>query len=471
MSHKAEELDIEDEGSKILEIEDDKGLYTNPRLDQSDPSVRYMLSAGSLDRACGACRWYRGEGYCHLVDSEPLSITAIGTCGRFEADADADILDALEDVVEDMIEGELPKISVLDLLKQALGVRAETDMSSAFKVLEDGKHWIGRWSNNFEDRQKQLFSEKAIDEYIGRVRAGEVPYPELWFFHIPGTRHGVAEKLWRSGHFAWAYGSFDNSDIAKKFVSHYHTTNKKSRGMSHGFWYPPSALQQGVYEKFTSFELTVLPPKYAANPYTTFKTYEEIANMKGASAPADVQAELKEILGADAFAAIVGSDESQGKALEEAGVRFKADEESVTLENKMDLVLDAVGKLANEVVSMKATHAASEDDDEEDGKTKKSADEPIETDGEKSDEVSNADVLAAISELTGTFKTFFGLQPRPTQHPNTLLNMRDEGDKKQADYLQKKQQEAQQGKSVVTQIAEGGFQGGWGPLGPGNVPD
>lgn len=474
VDHKTDELDVDVEDLKAVQLEDEeKSLYSNPRLEQDDPSVNYMAYASSLNQACGACRWYRGEGYCHLVESDPQSITAIGSCARFEADRESLLDNILDDIGEDEIIAtpltEPQKTNMRNLLRQVLGLNKSNNQLSAFKVLEDGKHWIGRWSNNFEDRQKQLFAEAAIDDYIGRVRAGEIPYPELWYFHLPGTKHGQAEKLWRSDHFACAFGSFDDTDIAKSLVSHYSKTSDKARGMSHGFFYPPSALRDGVFKKFTTFELTVLPPKYAANPYTTFKTYQEVADMKAASLPADAQAELKEALGEDLFKEFVSDNEQQGKALEDAGMRFKNDDDDTPspLEKRIDTLTEVVEKLAGEVVTMKAAYSGSgkTEDDEDEDMNKSSED----TSEEKTDEVSVTELAQEIRALTGAFKSFFGLQPRGSQNQNTLLDERNNpADQKTAEYLQRKQREAQQGKSVVQQVTEGSFNSGWGNLGPGS---
>jgi chromosome segregation ATPase len=55
----------------------------------------------------------------------------------------------------------------------------------------------------------------------------------------------------------------------------YYNSTKKAHAMSHGFTFPEEALKQGVYHEFNTFEISVLPPEAAANPYTSYQSIKE----------------------------------------------------------------------------------------------------------------------------------------------------------------------------------------------------
>jgi hypothetical protein len=133
-----------------------------------------------------------------------------------------------------------------------------------FKATDDGG-WFSAWSNNFEDREGELFSSAALDEYIDAVDNGLIDPPELWFWHEP-LRLGVAEWVGRVGAFAVAGGRFDDTDAgqaAKAFL------RKNRWGVSQGYLYHDDDRDEdGVYHAFRAFEISVLPPEHAANPYT-----------------------------------------------------------------------------------------------------------------------------------------------------------------------------------------------------------
>ena len=98
-----------------------------------------------------------------------------------------------------------PLRAALDTIATALGLKRH-EPASGFKVYqtEDGARWVGWWTNNFVDKEGEVFSLKAIDDYVDRVRAGLTPYPELWAYHVPGSKHGEAQFVGRIGHYAIA---------------------------------------------------------------------------------------------------------------------------------------------------------------------------------------------------------------------------------------------------------------------------
>lgn len=204
--------------------------------------------------------------------------------------------------------------ALAEKLASWFGQSKDTPAASGFKAA--GTHWFAWWSNNLEDLEGEFFSSKAIDEYVMRVDVGAVPYPELWYWHTPGTRHGVAEWVSRIGHFAVAAGSFDDTPAGKAAQEHY-AKSKPGYGMSHGFTYDPTQKADQVYHQFNTFELSVLPASAAANPYTTF---EEVKAMKMSD---QKLAGLKKLFGDELAAQLIEDTETKSAAVDQLDVRYK----------------------------------------------------------------------------------------------------------------------------------------------------
>ena len=144
-------------------------------------------------------------------------------------------------------------------------------IQSGFKTLNENE-WIAWYSNNFEDKEHEIVSLAALKDSIEAANNGDYPMPELWFMHLEGTRHGIAEKLFLIGHFAVAIGKFD-SEQDNEFVSimktWYDTQDKVT--VSQGFFYDPKKKQKGVYNWIRTREISSLPDGSEANSYTQFQ--------------------------------------------------------------------------------------------------------------------------------------------------------------------------------------------------------
>lgn len=209
-----------------------------------------------------------------------------------------------------------PISAAVDALKTALGIGGpQIKTNTGFKAF--GNTWFAWWSNNFEDRDGELFSEKAIDEYVRRVDVGAVPPPELWLWHTPGTRIGMAEWVGRIGHFACAAGKFDETDAGAAAQAHF--AKGADNGMSHGFYYETDQKSDdGIYHQFNTFEISVLPREKAANPYTAF---EEVFDMEMSD---EKRQWLAQVLGDQQLTdRLITATEERSKAMEMLDVRYK----------------------------------------------------------------------------------------------------------------------------------------------------
>lgn len=314
-----------------MATEQNKKAYLYPQDD-----VSYVPVSTTAGQACGGCRWFN-DGYpsgdmspayshCHLVQSHPIPIRETGWCSEYAAipEPEPTYVEVLEEIAEALASKEhkpnlLERIKALFLFQAK--ARDEPQDFTGFKSLGGGK-WIGWYSNNFEDRESDVFPNAAIDAFIERADKGVTDMPTLRYWHVP-VDIGKAKSLARfslddapsSPSLIFAIGEYDDTPIARAFEK---GTMGKSLKMSHGFFYPESAYKDGVYHVFDTFELSFLPAYAAANPYTLF----------GDETPMPVlddnkRKELVSMLGEDLVRDFEQKADSRLKELKEQGVKHK----------------------------------------------------------------------------------------------------------------------------------------------------
>ena len=245
--------------------------------------------------------------------------------------------------------GKSLKQVVMERLEQIFGRKDAEPETSGFKAYDNGR-WVAWWTNNFEDREGEIITAKAIDDYIARVDAGIVPFPELRTWHIPGSNYGTADWLGRIGHFAVASGTFDDTDKGRAAQKHFAKTRRRYQ-MSHGFYYPVSAKEGKVYHRINTFEISDIPPKAkrfaAANPYTDFSGAMDMLTK-------EKRDELVLKFGEEIAESIIQHTEGKSKAVAALGERYKdftapadaeANAESVEIDLKQ-LIADVIGENA-----------------------------------------------------------------------------------------------------------------------------
>lgn len=145
---------------------------------------------------------------------------------------------------------------------------AHTDDPGYFQVFRDKSgswRWLALHSNKFRDKEGEIFSDKAHREwvdYVWRTKA----FPTLRLFHVPAD-FGVADWVgYDDQGFVVSSGTFkaEAEDIAEELAG------RKDLGCSHGFSYRPRDLHGGVFERYRTFEVSVLPRAKAANELTAF---------------------------------------------------------------------------------------------------------------------------------------------------------------------------------------------------------
>lgn len=131
--------------------------------------------------------------------------------------------------------------------------------------------WKGVYSNKFKDRDKEILSEKAHENFAKMIDLEIVPAPELWIWHTPQASIGKAERVWydKETGLAHSEGIFNpGSEAIAESLS-----TRTDLGMSHGM--PISkvirnAEDPSIFDAYVSREVSVLPKSFAANLLTEF---------------------------------------------------------------------------------------------------------------------------------------------------------------------------------------------------------
>lgn len=137
---------------------------------------------------------------------------------------------------------------------------------TAFKDKHGDWRWVSVHSNRYRDREGEIFPEIAHREFVARVDAtGE--FPPLYLWHTPVAEIGRADQIDYADGFVVATGTFNALGVrAAERLAEY----PGALGCSHGFSYDRSWLKGSVYDRYHTFEITVLPLEYAANTLTAF---------------------------------------------------------------------------------------------------------------------------------------------------------------------------------------------------------
>jgi len=165
----------------------------------------------------------------------------------------------------------------LGTLLSAAGKKALEQGSTAFafKAL-DGTTWWFQWTTNaFKDREGEIFTTQSISDFVDRKENQDVK-GEFWFWHTPGSKFGTVRLQAIVGRFLAQAGPFDDTAVGRAFKeffsahSHSHPDiAPEGWGTSHSYSYKSTdRAVDGVYNWFDIKESTVLPLRFASNPYS-----------------------------------------------------------------------------------------------------------------------------------------------------------------------------------------------------------
>lgn len=212
-----------------------------------------------------------------------------------------------------------------------LGVKPEdmpASVKSGFTVWKaaNGQYrWLAVYSNNYRDNDNppEIISEKSHLAFLSLVKDGVVPYPELWHWHIPGTRWGVADMLDYADGFAIASGTVDAGHEKEAEALADMEDIRVSHGMPAKF-IVRNPKDKTVIDFHITSEISPLPGWAAANKMTEFVVFEELDTM----ALRDEQKEhlRKAGLTDERITQLETELGNMGKAAQDAGIESKETE-------------------------------------------------------------------------------------------------------------------------------------------------
>ncbi len=156
--------------------------------------------------------------------------------------------------------------------------RTEAGGSFSLKEIDGHLWWVGVYSNAFNDHDDETLSEAAHKEFIDHCEANQRwPVLELW--HTDGTEIGQTKSIAYADRFTVAIGTIDKGreDVARRLEK------SGPLAMSHGFAYAPRDRDaDGVFSRYRTHEISVLPAGMAANELTGWSlNTEEIQMFEG----------------------------------------------------------------------------------------------------------------------------------------------------------------------------------------------
>lgn len=260
----------------------------------------------------------------------------------------------------------------VDAVNTLFGRKQSIDFSedTGFKVFRNGR-WVAWYTNAYQDRDGEWFSEKSIKDDIARMNTTK-EFPELWFWHIPGTRMGQADAAMKVGRFAIATGTFDDNPYGQ-WMKSYLKRQGKAYILSHGFKFPRVALVDGVYHVHSTFEISPLLATKASNPLTFFAV-EEGSNMNTKSIDPEALAVFSKVLegsGINPLKLVEQGLEATKQADEATGHNYKGvsevNEDIKAMREDMQMLTKAVSALVELQTKAAAVPKGDPEDDETEG--------------------------------------------------------------------------------------------------------
>lgn len=220
------------------------------------------------------------------------------------------------------INAAIGKLDATDEQKEGLRERLNRVKSTSFTLYKEagGLRWVALVSNHFRDRDRppEIISGVAHKEFVEYLdKGGE--WPELWLWHVPGTKWGKADFADFADGFLVMSGAVDKGKeaVAKALAE---VAETEPVGVSHGFrileW---ADKERGVIGRYRPFEVSPLPMEQAANPWTEISIIKKEADMLNPRK----RAWLEQVLGKDVVKGIEAGTADLAKALNEAGYEWK----------------------------------------------------------------------------------------------------------------------------------------------------
>lgn len=221
---------------------------------------------------------------------------------------------------------------LVGMVKEALGIgKPEPEPETGLLVWKEGDRyrWLAVFSNKYRDRDNppEILTDAAHKEFVAAVDKGDWPMPELWHWHVPGSRYGQADWL--------AYDAGAGFPLASGWVDAGHEKEAEALAgldepilVSHGMPIVEIARDADdptIIVRYRSKEISDLPAWAAANPLTGFHILaKEVTDM---AIPDQKKDYLRRVGLTDERITQIEADlEGKAKEASEQGLEFKESE-------------------------------------------------------------------------------------------------------------------------------------------------
>ena len=219
---------------------------------------------------------------------------------------------------------------VLQFFKDKLPKKKKKVHDNGLMIWKDGDRyrWVSIYTNKFrdEDVPPEILAEAAHEQFVKEVEAGIHPPPELWHWHTPGTRYGVADLLHfdKDTGFMVASGWIDTGHEKEAEAIMALDDIKTSHGMPEEF-IKRDNKDKTIITNYVSREISDLPARYAANQLTGFSILKEVEEKM---LPEEKKEYFRKVGMSDEAIAALEVDMG-AKAKEAEGLEFKEADEVV----------------------------------------------------------------------------------------------------------------------------------------------
>lgn len=170
--------------------------------------------------------------------------------------------------------------------------RAENDLSFEKGCLSlrkksgsDEYYLLATFSNKFRDIDRfaaphkggEIVASYAHEAYMKFLDEHPDLAPHLWSLHIPGTARKNRAHWWDFDG-VFCYAEFLLTKEEAEGVAAF--SQEYTPGLSHGFFVFKYDKEQAVIEDYYTYEISIVPLEWAANPWTTFETIAKELKMK-----------------------------------------------------------------------------------------------------------------------------------------------------------------------------------------------
>ena len=218
--------------------------------------------------------------------------------------------------------------------KEGNAVQIEKDANGDWRMVS----WV---SNKWLDRDKEIICEDAHKEYVEWVNANPEFMPASLSWHIPET---VRESFVDFVDYIDGFLVSSVKLTEKEAESLLEVSKEVNLGMSHGsFVLERDANDPRIITKYRMYEVSDLPLKNAANPFTDLETISKEVGM-------DKKEYLSKIIGAEKAEAYLEKIGLAKQALEDAQIESKEVTEEPVVEPEVEPVVEEPTDVVAEVL-------------------------------------------------------------------------------------------------------------------------